>query len=188
MAKTLYLASDLFFSSASCRYVLPRVVEKLQSVGARVWDPYARNNQIDKNDPMWAYYVGQADVADVKNCDGVFAVINGTPPDEGVMIEMGLAMAWQKPIFLFRDDERNCTESGEYPLNLMLFVHLPAKGWQNYYYTSLDDIANPNKALVQWLEGRLEAPALLPTPKRPEQLAVGGDINSTPSPSGEVAL
>lgn len=179
--KTLYLASDLFFSSSVCRHVLPRVVETLQNLGAHVWEPYARNNQIDKKDPKWAYYVGQADVADVKNCDAVFAVINGTPPDEGVMIEMGLAMAWQKPIFLFRDDERNCTESGQYPLNLMLFVHLPATEWQDYYYTSLQDISNPNKALVQWLSGRLEQPALLPRPQRPAELQVGESIQaSTP--------
>ena len=39
----------------------------------------------------WAYRVGQADLRDVRTADGLFAVVNGCPPDEGVMVELGLA-------------------------------------------------------------------------------------------------
>ena len=28
------------------------------------------------------------------------------------MVELGLAIAWEKPVFLFRDDFRRCTDSG----------------------------------------------------------------------------
>ena len=52
--------------------------------------------------------------------------MNGCPPDEGVMIELGMAMALKKPTFLFRDDVRHCTDCEAYPLNLMLFTGLPA--------------------------------------------------------------
>ena len=83
--------------------------------------------------------------------DAVFAIVNGTPPDEGVMVELGVAIALGKKTFLFRDDFRRCTDSERYPLNLMLFTGLPKRGWQNYYYTSLADIANPDKALARWL-------------------------------------
>ena len=38
------------------------------------------------------------------------------------MVELGLAIAWEKPVFLFRDDFRRCTDSEMYPLNLMLFT------------------------------------------------------------------
>ena len=73
----------------------------------------------DLSDSGWAYQVRQADLADVQQCDGIFAIVNGNPPDEGVMIELGIAMptarsatyALNKAIFLFRDDFRRCSDS-----------------------------------------------------------------------------
>ena len=101
----------------------------LESLGADVWEPFARNNQIDRASAGWAYRIGQADLRDVREADGLFAVVNGCPPDEGVMVELGMAIAWEKPVFLFRDDFRRCTDSEVYPLNLMmLFTGLPADG------------------------------------------------------------
>ena len=79
-----------------------------------------------------------------------FAVVNGVPPDEGVMVELGMAIALGKPTFLFRDDFRRATDSEEYPLNLMLFTGMPQEGWRNYYYTTLDEITAPEKALARW--------------------------------------
>jgi hypothetical protein len=94
-------------------------------------------------------------VQDVKDCDAIFAIVNGTPPDEGVMVELGIAIALGKKTFLFRDDWRRCTDCESYPLNLMLFTGLPETGWEAYYYTSLEDIKSPYKALVRWLNGSL---------------------------------
>ena len=85
--------------------------------------------------------------------DAIFAVVNGVPPDEGVMVELGIAIALQKPTFLFRDDFRRVTDSEEYPLNLMLFTGLPEQGWQDYYYTSVEQIGSPEKALARWSKG-----------------------------------
>jgi nucleoside 2-deoxyribosyltransferase len=96
----------------------------------------------------WAYSVGQADLNDVREADAIFAVVNGCPPDEGVMVELGMAIAWDKPVFLFRDDLRRCTDSESYPLNLMVFTGLPKIGWEDYWYISVDEIADPQKALV----------------------------------------
>jgi nucleoside 2-deoxyribosyltransferase len=73
------------------------------------------------------------------------------PPDEGVMVELGVAIALNKSIFLFRDDFRRCTDSEQYPLNLMLFAGLPELGWENYFYTSVEEIGAPDKALERWL-------------------------------------
>ena len=67
------------------------------------------------------------------------------------MVELGAAMALGKPIFLFRDDFRRCTDSEEFPLNLMLFAGLPEIGWQDFVYENITDIASPAKALVRWL-------------------------------------
>jgi hypothetical protein len=33
----------------------------------------------------------------------------------------------------------------------MLFTGLPQAGWENYYYTDIDEISRPDKALVRWL-------------------------------------
>lgn len=152
MAKTLYLASPYGFSAQQKALLLPPLVAQLQNLGAEVWEPFARNNQVDFSQPGWAYQVAQADVADVRQCDGIFAVVNGTPPDEGVMVELGIAIALHKPIFLFRDDFRRCTDSEAYPLNLMVFAGLPEQDWQRYFYESLDEIKHPEKALVSWLQ------------------------------------
>ena len=151
MSKTIYLASPYGFSAQQKQKLLPEFVHALESLGVEVWEPFERSNQIDRTRAGWAYQIGQADLRDVVESDAVFAIVNGTPPDEGVMVELGVAIALGKKTFLFRDDFRRCTDSEHYPLNLMLFTGLPERGWEDYYYTSLDDIADPDKALARWL-------------------------------------
>ena len=151
--KTLYLANPYGFSAQQKAGPLQDVVGALEAAGAEVWEPFERNNQIDKMAPGWAYRVGQADVRDVRESNGVFAIVNGCPPDEGVMVEIGLAIAWSKPVFLFRDDFRRCADSDDYPLNLMVFAGLPETGWRDYWYESVAEISDPGKALMRWLNG-----------------------------------
>lgn len=151
MSKRIYLANPYGFSQQQKALLLPPIVQALEALGAEVWEPFARNNQVDFSQAGWAYQVAQADLNDVKHCDGIFAIVNGTPPDEGVMVELGMAIAWNKAIFLFRDDFRRCTDSEQYPLNLMLFAGLPEIGWQDYYYTSVEEIGFTQKALYRWL-------------------------------------
>ncbi len=159
MPKTIYLANHYGFSAQQRDLLLPPIIAALESLGLEVWEPFDRNNQVDFSRPGWAYQVGQADFRDVADADAIFAVVNGVPPDEGVMVELGMAIALGKPTFLFRDDFRRATDSEEYPLNLMLFTGIPEQNWQDYYYTSVAEIPAPNKALYQW--------AKAPTPSRP---------------------
>ena len=98
----------------------------------------------------WAYASGKRTAATREQADAIFAVVNGVPPDEGVMVELGIAIALGKPTFLFRDDFRRATDSEEYPLNLMLYTGMPEQGWEQYCYSSVADIADPEKALAQW--------------------------------------
>ena len=149
--KIIYLANPYGFSEQQKAGPLKDIVNVLERMGLEVWEPFERNNQIDISQSDAAYRIGQADMNDVKNSDGIFAVVNGTPPDEGVMVELGLAIAWGKRVFLFRDDFRRCTDSGEYPLNLMLFVGYDNYNWTKSYYTSINDIQNPDKALAKWV-------------------------------------
>ena len=150
MKKTIYLANPYGFSAQQKAVLLPRLVEALEALGLEVWEPFARNNQEDFLSEGWAYRIGRKDLRDVVESDAIFAVVNGVPPDEGVMVELGAAIALGKPTFLFRDDFRRVTDSEEYPLNLMLFTGLPEKGWQDYFYTSIEEIASPDKALARW--------------------------------------
>ena len=141
MAKMIYLANPYGFSQQQKVTLLPPIVAALESLGLEVWEPFARNNQVNFAEAGWAYRIGQKDFADV---------VNGVPPDEGVMVELGMAIALGKPTFLFRDDFRRATDSEEYSLNLMLFTGMPEHGWQDYYYTALDEITAPEKALARW--------------------------------------
>ena len=150
MAKTVYLANPYGFSAQQKRALLPPIVSALEELGLEVWEPFARNNQGDFLESGWAHQVGQRDFEDVKNSDAIFAVVNGVPPDEGVMVELGMAIASGKPTFLFRDDIRRVADSDSYPLNLMLFTGLPLEGWEEYYYTSIEEISSPEKALAHW--------------------------------------
>ena len=147
--KTIYLANPYGFSEQQRETVLPALVKALEAVGLEVWEPFERNNQ-DTISSDWAYRIGQKDKQDVFDADAIFAVVNGVPPDEGVMIELGIAIALSKPTFLFRDDFRRAVDSDVYPLNLMIFSGLPRLGWERYYFTSINDIPSPDKALVGW--------------------------------------
>lgn len=153
--KTIYLANPYGFSAQQKEKLLPEIIGALESLGLEVWEPFARNNQEDLSVAGWAYRIGQADFRDVRDSDAIFAVVNAVPPDEGVMVELGMAIALGKPTFLFRDDFRRVTDSEEYPLNLMLFTGLPEKGWRGFYYTSVEEIADPSKALARWAGGFL---------------------------------
>ena len=151
--RTLYLANPYGFSAQQRDGPLRELTEALESIGAEVWEPFARTSGIDPADPGWAHRIGRANLRDVREADGFFAVVNGCPPDEGVMVELGLAIAWEKPVFLFRDDFRRCTDSETYPLNLMLFIGLPETGWEASWYASVEELADPEKALARWLTG-----------------------------------
>jgi len=109
-------------------------------LNVEVFEPFERAKLLIQQESEWAYDVARSNFHDLKECDCIFAIVNGNPPDEGVMIELGIAIALKKEIFLFRDDFRNCSDSDQYPLNLMLFLGLPKYDWEIYYFESLQDI------------------------------------------------
>ena len=149
--KTLYIASPYGFSEHWKSNLLPDFISKLEFMGARVWEPFDRNSNVDVSIPGWANKVARSNFNDLRDSDGLIAIVNGTPPDEGVMVELGAAIALGKPTFLFRDDFRKCTDSDEYPLNLMIFSGIPADSWNDYYYSAFDEIDCKKKAIYKWL-------------------------------------
>ena len=150
--KKLYLASPYGFSDHWRLKLLPDFVSKLETMGAIVYEPFARNSNVDLSIPGWTHHVACSNFKDLSNSDGLFAIVNGSPPDEGVMVELGIAIALGKPTFLFRDDFRKCTDSDEYPLNLMIFTGIPYDSWNDYYYRSLEELDYKSKAIYKWLE------------------------------------
>ena len=150
--KTIYLASPYGFADQWRLKLLPEFINKLESMGANVWEPFSRNSDIDFSLSGSANKVACSNLKDLRNSDAFFAIVNGTPPDEGVMVELGIAIALGKPTFLFRDDFRKCTDSNNYPLNLMIFLGIPYNSWNDYFYRSLDEIDSHNKAIYQWMK------------------------------------
>ena len=145
--------------------MLPKLVAAVEAVGCSVFEPFTDNNEGAKNaseqSAYWAYRIGQSDVEAVRRCDAVFCCANMNPPDEGAMVEIGIAIGLRKPVFIFRDDFRTCAKTEDYPLNLMLFTAMPERGWREYYYTSMDEIAAPGKAFARWCGGEDVRPASL---------------------------
>ncbi len=149
MKKKLYLANPYGFSKQT-KNLLYEFINIFNDFNIEVYEPFERTKNIIKKEDDWAYDIARSNFNDLKKCDCIFAIVNGTPPDEGVMIELGIAIALKKQIFLFRDDFRSCSDSNQYPLNLMLFLGLPRDSWKNYYFESLQDIRSPKKGFVDW--------------------------------------
>ena len=149
MRKKLYLANSYGFSKQT-NTLLQEFIKIFNDLNVEVFEPFERSKLITQKESGWAYDVAKSNFNDLKECDCIFAIVNGNPPDEGVMIELGIAIALKKEIFLFRDDFRNCSDSNQYPLNLMLFLGLPKDNWEKYYFESLQDIKSNEKRFVEW--------------------------------------
>ena len=149
MKKKLYFANPYGFSKQT-KKLLYEFIKIFNDLNVEVYEPFERTKNIMQKEDEWAYAIAKHNLHDLKKCDCIFAIVNGTPPDEGVMIELGIAIALKKKIFLFRDDFRNCSDSNQYPLNLMLFLGLPRDNWEKYYFESLQDIKSNKKGFVEW--------------------------------------
>jgi len=149
LKKKLYLANPYGFSEQT-KNLLREFINIFNDLDIEVFEPFERTKHLIKKEGEWAYDLAKSNLHDLKKCDCIFAIVNGTPPDEGVMIELGIAIALRKEIFLFRDDFRNCSDSNQYPLNLMLFLGLPKDNWKKYYFESLQDIKSNKKAFLEW--------------------------------------
>ena len=154
MKKKLYLANPYGFSKQT-KNLLPDFIKIFQDLNVEVYEPFERTKHLISNTNNWAYKIAKKNFNDLKSCDCIFSIVNGNPPDEGVMVELGIATALKKEIFLFRDDFRNCSDSDQYPLNLMLFVGLSRENWSRNYFETLEDIKNPNKNFVNWAYNKI---------------------------------
>ena len=152
MKKKLYLANPYGFSK-HIRNLLPEFIQIFNELNIEVYEPFERTKNLANNNGNWAFDIAEANIKNLEICDSIFAIVNGNPPDEGVMIEIGIAIALKKEIFLLRDDFRKCSDSDQYPLNLMLFAGLSKNNWKKNYFESLEDIKNEDKNFLNWAIG-----------------------------------
>ena len=148
MKKKLYLANSYGFSK-QIKSLLQEFIHIFDDLNIEVYEPFERTKHLIQKEGDWAYDIAKSNFHDLKKCDCIFAIVNGSPPDEGVMIELGIAIALKKKIFLFRDDFRKCSDSNQYPLNLMLFLGLPRENWEKYYFQTLNDISSNKKGFFR---------------------------------------
>ena len=98
MKKKLYLANPYGFSKQS-KKLLNEFINIFKELNVEVYEPFERTKKIIQKEGNWAYDLAKSNFHDLKNCDCIFAIVNGTPPDEGVMIELGIAIALKKKSF-----------------------------------------------------------------------------------------
>ena len=154
---TLYIANGLGFSTLGRTRVLASIIEAVKKLGFGVIEPFADNNELSlANDRSVGAEIEIAvrDMNGVIKADGVLCVLSSPIPDEGSMIEVGMALALKKPVFYLNDDFRYQIDpaSTKLPVNLMLFAHATAKTWQRYYYTSIEDLSSQEKGLCKWIQ------------------------------------
>ena len=106
MKKKLYLANSYGFSKQTTN-LLSEFITIFNKLDIEVYEPFERTKYLIQEEREWAFEVAQKNYKDLKKSDCIFAIVNGNPPDEGVMIELGIAIELKKKIFLFRDDIRN---------------------------------------------------------------------------------
>ena len=142
----LYLANNTGFNPS---YVcaLNNYIELLSSIGYEVIEPFRINNKVDFSDRNWIWKVNNDDILDAQVCDVIFCVYNGIAPDEGIVVEASYGFKSNSAVYYFRDDIRSLTRY-DVPMNIMLFSSYNPNTWEQYYYTNVDDIVNPERLLV----------------------------------------
>ena len=90
MKKKLYLANPYGFSQQT-KTLLSEFIKIFKDLNVEVYEPFERTKELISTENNWAYKLAKTNLEDLKSCDCIFAIVNGNPPDEGVMVELGIA-------------------------------------------------------------------------------------------------
>lgn len=155
MPITLYIASGLGFGDAARTLVLAPIVTKLKKMGYDVIEPFQDNNELDlarERTVALELEIARRDMQGVERADGLLCIVSNPIPDEGAMVEVGIALAWGKPIFILNDDFRYRPTGNTLPVNLMLCAGMNVDTWRSHYFTSIEDLSDSKKALAMWIQ------------------------------------
>lgn len=72
--------------------------------------------ELDKAKKLLNSAIFALDVFQIKDSDGLLLNMNGRVPDEGAMVEAGIAWACQRPIVIFNSDHRTLLHGNSNPL------------------------------------------------------------------------
>ena len=85
MRKKLYLANPYGFSKQT-KTLLHEFIEIFNDLNVEVFEPFERATRLTQQKSDWAYQVARSNFLDLKECDCIFAIVNGNPPDEGLSL------------------------------------------------------------------------------------------------------
>ena len=149
---TVYLANNCGFSPTN-KLALSPVITTLEQMGFTVWEPFSRENDVTTAGVVDPLKIAAGNIKDIENCDLVFAILNGEPPDNGVFFELGYAAAIGKPRAFFRDDFRICTDAKGIPANLMITSNFNnLTDFTACCYFSVEELTDNNKVLAQLIK------------------------------------
>ena len=83
----------------------------------------------------------------------VGAVVSGCPPDKGVMVEPGMAIAWEEPVFPPPGRCPALHGQRDVSLNPMLLIGLPGTGRDASRHALIGELADPEEAPGRRLTG-----------------------------------
>ncbi len=126
--KTIYCAGPLF--NAQERDNMTCISSVLEEAGYKTFLPHRdgielaalskelakKAEAIDDIDSLLAQIIFYVDSYQVANCDGLALNLNGRVPDEGAMVEAGLAWSFGKPVVIYKDDSRSLLKGKDNPL------------------------------------------------------------------------
>ena len=126
--KKIYCAGPLF--NPTERADMQAIAESLESAGYEVFLPHrdgielskmnsmlmASGYSSDKANSLLTKAIFYIDTYQIDDSDGLVLNMNGRVPDEGAMVETGIAWAFEKPIVIYKNDSRSLLSGIDNPL------------------------------------------------------------------------
>lgn len=126
----IYLAGPLFNDGE--RQEMAQLAAALEDIGLATFLPQRDGLELSElpstepaRRPIWAAAIFQLDVSHLLACRGVVANLDGRVPDEGTMVEAGIAWTAGKPVVFYQRDARRCFEGDNNPMITGLSLHPP---------------------------------------------------------------
>ena len=82
MRKKLYLANQYGFSKQT-KNLLHEFIEIFKDLNLEVYEPFERAKSLTQQKSQWAYEVANSNFHDLKECDCIFAIVNGSALSKG---------------------------------------------------------------------------------------------------------
>lgn len=127
----IYLAGPLFNDGE--RQEMALLATALENLGLNTFLPQRDGLELDSlrqiepgASALWASAIFRLDMAHVLASRGMVVNLDGRVPDEGAMVEAGVAWATGKPVVLYQRDARRCFDGDNNPMISRLSLHPPA--------------------------------------------------------------